>query len=428
MAAARASDGRLPFGALVIFTAILVLSPQVWLPFLKPLRIALLSVAVAFATHVIERTIRRRPVTPLYPEMAVALALVSWAVVTVPLSYWPGGSVNELTERFLKAVAFFWLIGTLVNTLERLHVFAWAFVLSSIPLAMTALRNFEEEVFVTSRANAVQRIKGYVGGSGIAGNPNDLALMLNLLLPITIALFFATRRTSLRLLAGSVLVLNIAAIIVTFSRAGFVTLVVIFIMSLIMLVKRRAPGAAIGVFVLALCVPVLLPQGYFERLTTITDISSDPTGSAQGRWKDFSAAADLVVQNPLVGVGIGQNVLALNQVRGSTWREVHNVYLQYAVDLGVPGLLLFLTLFGMSFNGARKIEGLTKRSAGLQELRLLAQGVQVSLVGFAVAAFFHPSAYQFYFFSMAGMAVALKHAYENETAIAAQPEARPKPQ
>ena len=32
------------------------------------------------------------------------------------------------------------------------------------------------------------------------------------------------------------------------------------------------------------------------------------------------------------------------------------------------------------------------------------------MLGFAVAAFFHPIAYQFYFFAIAGLAVALKHA------------------
>ena len=41
----------------------------------------------------------------------------------------------------------------------------------------------------------------------------------------------------------------------------------------------------------------------------------------------------------------------------------------------------------------------------------LAAGVQVSLVAFGVAAFFHPIAYQFYFFMIAGLAVALKSTY-----------------
>ena len=47
--------------------------------------------------------------------------------------------------------------------------------------------------------SAVQRIAGYTGGSGLAANPNDLALMLNLLIPIAAALLlFATGHRWLR--------------------------------------------------------------------------------------------------------------------------------------------------------------------------------------------------------------------------------------
>ena len=48
-----------------------------------------------------------------------ALALVSWAVITVPVSYWVGGSVEMLTNQYIKAVVFFWLVGTLVTTARK---------------------------------------------------------------------------------------------------------------------------------------------------------------------------------------------------------------------------------------------------------------------------------------------------------------------
>ena len=45
----------------------------------------------------------------------------------------------------------------------------------------------------------------------------------------------------------------------------------------------------------------------------------------------------------------------------------------------------------------------------MRHLALLAAGVQMSLVAFFVAAMFHPIAYQFYFFSIGGLAVALSN-------------------
>src|SRR5262245_29826086 len=92
------ADGRVAFAALVAFTVILVLSPQAWFPILKTLRIAFQAGAVAVFAYLLERAVQRRAANPLHPEMAIALALVGWAIVTVPLSIWPGGSVAELSE------------------------------------------------------------------------------------------------------------------------------------------------------------------------------------------------------------------------------------------------------------------------------------------------------------------------------------------
>ena len=104
-----------------------------------------------------------------------------------------------------------------------------------------------------------------------------------------------------------------------------------------------------------------------------------------------------------------QNVLAMNQERGATWREVHNVYLQYAVDLGLPGLSLFLALYVSLFRTAGRVRRTARRLRSTRDVAAAAGSVQVAFVGFAVAAFFHPVAYQFYFFLAAGLALAVQN-------------------
>jgi O-antigen ligase len=113
----------------------------------------------------------------------------------------------------------------------------------------------------------------------------------------------------------------------------------------------------------------------------------------------------------MVGAGIGQDILALDRLRErATWRSVHNAYLEYAVDLGLPGILLFIWLLFASFRSARSVEQRTLREPPLYDVSVIASGVQIALVAFAVAAFFHPIAYQFYFFCVAGLAVGLRNA------------------
>ena len=399
------------------FTAILLLSPQAWFPVLKQVRIAFLAAGLAMAAHAVERTARRRAITPVSPEIAIAITLVAWAVLTLPLSMWPGGSVRLLTDHYLKAVAFFWLLGTIVTTTERLKVVAWTLTLCSIPLAATGVANYLAGDFLNTGVRGLYRITGYSGS--LTANPNDLALMLNLIIPLTGALAFVSHGAK-RLFAIATILLSITAVVLTFSRAGFLTLAAIFVVFLAVLVRRRAPGPAFALLILALCVPPLLPDGYVNRLSTISNIEADTTGSAQGRWRDTKVAASIVANNPIVGAGIGQDVLVMNEERGiDTWRRVHNAYLQYGVDLGVPGLLLFAWLHLTCYRTARAVEARAAGNPRLRTLWPLAAGVQMSLVAFGVAAMFHPIAYQFYFFSIGGLAVALRNAYHADQAAPA---------
>ena len=148
--AAEQPGGRVAFGALIAFTSILILSPQVWFPVFRSLRIALLAAGVAIVAHLLDSAVLRRAGARTHPEVVIAFCLAGWAALTVPLSYWPGGSVAVLTEHFLKAIAFFWLIGGVVTTPARLRTFLRLLVICSIPLALTAVRNYQSGVFVAS--------------------------------------------------------------------------------------------------------------------------------------------------------------------------------------------------------------------------------------------------------------------------------------
>jgi probable O-glycosylation ligase (exosortase A-associated) len=419
--AAALEGSRAAFYALVAFTFVLLLSPQAWFPVLKLIRIAFLAGGIAMAAHVMERTAHKQPITPLAPEIGIALALILWSMITIPMSYWPGGSIRLLTDQYLKAIAFFWLLATIITTPARLRGIAWTLVLCAIPLAGTGIWHYLSGHVMETGQDGLVRIVGYMGSSGLTGNPNDLALMLNLIIPLAGALALSSRGAA-RLLATAVALLGMGGVIVTFSRAGFLALTATLFMFLVVLARRKSGGAAIALFLIVLSVPALLPKSYVDRLSTITNMQQDKTGSAQGRYRDLGIALEVVSHNPIIGVGLGQDMIALNQARGrSTWRSVHNVYLQYAVDLGVPGFLLFAWLHLLCFRSAWAVERRARKDPAVAELGPLAAGVQVSLVAFLVAAMFHPIAYQFYFFSIAGLAVALKNTCRAEIARAHGP-------
>ena len=399
----RPADNSVAFWALMTFTFILLLAPQAIFPALLPFRIALLAAAVAAGAHVLSRVAAGRPIIIPTREMKIAACLLGWAVVTIPFSIWPGGSVGTLTDLFLESLALLWLIANTVTSVSRFQQFAWGLTLMSMPIASTGFMHYRYGTFLQ---NGVERIVGY--DSPLASNPNDLALTLNLIIPFTWALLGLTRGPLLRAALLALLVLDVTAVVLTFSRAGFLTLAVI--LAIIVTRLLRSPKRVWGIAVLAtllLCLP-LLSASYWQRLATISSIESDPTGSAQVRRDLSLSALQFILTHPVIGAGIGVGVLGFREQGLQTWNDVHNVYLQYAVDLGLPGLGLFLALLATCLASASAAGHRVGGGRDARDAAHLAQALWLSLVAFGVAALFHPVAYHFYFYYLAGLSAACR--------------------
>ena len=397
------AEGPVAFVALIAFTYILLLSPQSTFGALKPLRIAFVSAGLAAGSLLWERW-RERKALPVDREILICFGLLAWSFMTVPLSFWPGGSVARLTDAYLKAIVVFWLLANVITTQRRLRIMRVVLMLCSVPLAVTAVRNYLNGTYMADET-AVARITGY--DASLAANPNDLALVLNLLLPLTIALFLSAKTKLGRLMAAIIAGMNALGIIMTFSRAGFLGLASIAIVYFFQMSRRPGADRAVAVaivFIAVLAVP-LLPSEYMDRLSTVTNVSSDPTGSAQARWRDSLAAMRLVVEHPIIGAGIGMDIFALNQARGAEWVQVHNVYLEYAVDLGIPGVGLFLLLLHGVHKAVRSSRLRLMHLPQHRELFLLVQALEISVIVFAICGFFHPVAYHFYFYFIGGLAL-----------------------
>ncbi len=387
------------FWALMAFTFILLLAPQERFPALSPLRIAMVAAALAIAAHVYRRLSVGLPAITNNTPTRIVLLLLGWALITAPFSLWPGGSMAFLLEHFLKTIIVFMLLANVIDNPAKLGRITWGLVLISIPLAVTTVGNFMSGIPLQGG----DRVAGYT--AALTGNPNDMALMLNLILPLCIALLLASKRPGVRILLASIACLLVVAIVATFSRAGFLTLMVTGLTYLWFLRKRVKLAWLSAAVILALLAIPFIPSGYSERLSTIVNIEDDSSHSAQTRLQDMKSAARLVIANPLIGSGIGMNALALNELRKESWTEVHNVYLIYLVDLGLPGLVLFLCLY---VHCLRATAVVLRSQAGDSSGGLfhIAEGLRVSLIAFAIAALFHPVAYHFYFFYIAGLAIA----------------------
>ncbi|HEY3645470.1 MAG TPA: O-antigen ligase family protein [Gammaproteobacteria bacterium] len=398
-------SSALPFWALMGFTCLLLLSPQSFLPALGKLHLPLLMALLSAGSFIMGSWKRHENPFALGKEHRLALLLAAWAIVTVPLSLWPGGSVTFFFGIFFKALIVFWLLSRVVDSVARLELACWTLSLLAAPLSLSAVRTFFSGGFRTQElSHGLARISGY--DASLTGNPNDLALMLNLILPLSIALFLKARRPGAQSLLAVLVGLDVVAIIATFSRAGFLSLGLTGLAYLYILFRRKRRTLAFLVIAGCLAGAAMLPSSYLNRLSTITNIQADKTNSAQTRFRDYVTAAKYVAAHPLMGAGIGMNILALNDARGTTWTLVHDVYLEYAVDLGLPGVILFLLLLRQVIRGLRTAMRRAGAAPDGDDLHFLLEGLLVSIASFALSAFFYPDAYQFYFYYIAGLAIA----------------------
>lgn len=389
-------QAALPFWSVMAFTAVLLFSPQTYVPALAPFRPALLVILIGVLAYVSDRWARGLPIVEWNREIGLITGLGVLAAFTIPFSLWPGGSVAVLSD-FAKTVAIFLLLSHVVTTMARLRLAAWLLTWMAIGLGLFALYNFMTGAMIDQGANQ-DRLVGNEGA--LTKNPNDLALMVNLLLPLTVGLFLASKETWQRMVLLTAVGVEAATVVLTYSRGGAVTLAVI-VLAYLWKLRRRPERTFIYVGLLAavLALP-LLPSSYFDRMSTITNVQADRTGSAQERISDMIIAGKTILANPIIGAGMGMNMLVMREARGG-WLGVHNVYLEHAIDLGLIGLGIFLVLLWSCLRVVADIQ----RTASSPDLVFFAQGLQVSLMAYATAAMFHPVSYQYYFYYIAGLAI-----------------------
>ena len=392
-----------PFWSAIVFTAVLLFSPQAYFPALDSLRPAMIPAVIGIGAYIVDRFNYDAPLFMRARELWIVGALAVWATLTVPFSIWPGGSLAFLTEQYFKTLAIFWLLSHTAVTMLRLRQTAWCLSLMAIGLAMFTINNYASGVFIDQAANQ-DRVLGNKGA--FTANPNDLALMINIIIPLTMALLLSSERPAIRAALFSMLGLEALTVILTFSRGGFLTLGAILLVYTWKLRRRVERVWIYGILVLALLSLPLLPSTYFNRMSTIIHTEADSTGSAGERSTDMMIAVRHALSSPITGAGVGMNVLAMNEARGGGWRPVHNVFLELTIDLGVPGVIVFIWLLLSCLKSTVQVQ---RRAAGAPDrngLVHLAEGIQVSLLAFILAAMFHPVSYHPYFYYIAALALA----------------------
>ena len=311
------------FTGLMLFTALLFFRPQDTVPGLGALHLAELSAVAALGAMVAGRLGQGLPATRFTPELGGVIALGGIILATAPFSIWMGGAVATFTDMFVKVMLIFLLMVNTLTSPKRIEQFTWLIVVATAYIAFRAVFDYARGINLIENG----RVQGSVGG--MFRNPNDLALNMVAVLPLAITLALRPLSATRRIFALGCAMLMLGAIVATQSRSGTVGLGAMGLVLGAHVVRRRPGVALAAVFAILLALPVL-PSSYWNRLASITDASSDDTGSREARSVLLRESFATFLQYPITGIGAGQFKNYNPEDRAEAWRETHNAVLQVA--------------------------------------------------------------------------------------------------
>jgi O-antigen ligase len=416
---------------MLAFTALLFFRPQDQIPGLEALHLAELTAIAGLAAMAVRRMNAGQTIAKVNAEVIGVIALGAVILLTVPFSIWPGGSLKMFSDIFVKIILIFALMMSTITSPKRVRQMTWIMIVASSYIAGRAVFDYVRGV------NLVEgdRVRGAVGG--MFQNPNDLALNLVTFLGPTLFIVVQERRAARRLAAACCSVLMLAAIVCTKSRGGFLGLVAMGAVVLYY-TARLKPGIVFAVILAGLLAVPVLPSSFWDRMDSIVNAETDPTGSREARLRLLTQGLEAFAMNPLTGIGAGQ-FQNYNEpgVTVERWRVTHNVWLQVAAELGVLGFAIFTFLVIRAYSACftslrllrvpRKRRGkaaavLPQRTVTDAERYILdmnAKGMLAAIVGWTVCSFFASVAFNWTFYYVLALAVAGREILRARHAVAA---------
>lgn len=299
-------------------------------------------------------------VTPIH-----LLVLLYWviAVVATALSPVKRAALSDLATLTLYLLLF--ALCARVLRLPRLR--SWLIILYlhiSLIVSVYGLRQwfFGATALATwvdpeSPLSKTTRVYSYLG------NPNLLAGYLLPAVVFSLVAVFAWQSWIKKALALTMVIVNTACLVLTFSRGGWIGLVAAVLSVMALLVYWRSIemppfwrtwslpivlGGLIGVLVLA----VLFIEPL--RLRVFSIFADRKDSSNNFRRNVWDAVFEMIRDRPIIGIGPGHNsfnkIYPLYQRPRYTALSAYSILLEVAVETGFIGLTCFLWLIIVTFN------------------------------------------------------------------------------
>ena len=403
------------YAGLMLFTILLYLRPNELLPIgtFPIVRIITIGTLVAFF---VERFGQGGPISIMPRPFKYLLAVAGLTILSIPIGLDPAASFSAFTDLFLKTLLVFLLAINVVTSFRRLRLLMEVTVLCASVVGLLTLSEYAQG------KNMVEDFRAAGALGGIFGNPNDLALAMNLLLPIAVGLGLSRPHPLSKLLYLVCAAVLTMTTVVTQSRAGFLTIVAAGVFFVVQLARRYPAAWAVG----ALAAVVLLASSSGRVLSMFDASGGNATAaeSASNRWELVKRSLEVAGANPvrwLFGVGLENfHIVSIKELVG------HNAYLQVFNEIGLPAMIFYILFLASVIAITARIAKRYRRVRRYRQIWLTAIAIQTSLVAYAVGSLFASVAFHWYLYYPAAFAVCLQQLLARTEPLPAQREVTPR--
>ena len=312
-----------------------------------------------------DRKIIRHPVS-----IAIILYLF-WVFLTSITSSVPLVSFKYLTAKLWFIIPFYFLATQLFKDYKNIRRFIWMYMLAFVIVIFYAIYNHSHYNFDEQTAHWVM--------SPFYNDHTSYGAMLAMFMPFAFAFMFDKKQSkTYRVCSAIVFVIFLVAIILSYSRAAWVSLAISLVIFLIIKLKINYKVVVSGVvlassfyFIYKTDIMMFLAKNkqdtskdYVEHIKSISNISTDASNLERlNRW---SCALRMFKERPVFGWGPGTYQFKYAPFQRSFEKTIistnagdkgnaHSEYIGPLAEMGVLGLLAVVAILCFVFFTAVKV-------------------------------------------------------------------------
>ncbi len=327
----------------------------------------------------------------------------------------------DATIDLAKYFVISFLIINLVNTIPKLQVFIWLFLLLNFKLAQFQLRSFAAGLSSTSNQSFFIQQGIGAGSGGFFGNGNDFGIAMVIVVPLAFYLFLSVKSRILKIVSGALTATFVIALLRSSSRGAALGLAAATALYWARSRNKLVNLALVLAFLAGFW--AIASDPWKERFLNAQNYEED--GTASSRITLWKAGLSMLADHPLTGIGINNfspNWLSKYRPSGVGGASVvHNIFLQAASELGLGGLVVVVAVLILIFRRNQETRRIC-REANLNEpwLTNFSLALDCSLIGFIVHGFFLTVLYYPHLYIIAALTIAL-HAIAKKQALSSLP-------